>query len=104
MSDEKMSDREKALQHIMERAQRDSVFRAELEDNPRAVIERELGIELPADADIRIVEEAPNQVHLILPIPSDELSDAALEEVSGGLSSLRTYWGRLPRYPGATVS
>ncbi len=93
------TEQETALQRMVERAQRDSAFRAELTADPKGILERELGIELPDDADIRVVEEAPNQLHLVLPTQAEALSEEALDQVTAGLSDLKALRARLPWFP-----
>lgn len=88
------ADRQRAMQRLLERAQRDPAFRAELIATPKAVVERELGIDLPEGTEIRVVEEQPNELYIILPAESDDLSDEDLDRVAGGLSQ-----AAMPRYP-----
>jgi hypothetical protein len=101
MSGRDTTERDEAMRDLMQRAQQDSVFRAELTDDPKSVLERELGIDLPDAADVRVVEEAPNQIHLILPTQGGELSEEEMDEVAAGLSYLSTFrsW-----YPSFTVA
>lgn len=101
---EPKTQQDKAMRELLQRAAQDSVFRAELTGDPKGVLERELGIELPAEADVRVVEEAPNQVHLILPTAEGELSDEALDAVAGGLTYLRTIRSWYPMYPSVRIS
>lgn len=74
-------------QKIQEIAAQDPNFRRELMADPRAAIERATGQALPADLDLRVVEEKPNTMYLVLP-PAEqasvELEDAELEQVAGG--------------------
>ena len=71
---------------IIARAMKDEEFARELRADPRAVIEREVG-KLPEGIEIKLVEETPDTLYLVLPSrpsPSGELSDAELEQVAGG--------------------
>ena len=76
---------------LIERATRDPEFRRELIEDPRAVIQREFGIDVPDRVDIRVVEESPTTSYLVLPSPApeagQELSDEELEAVAGGWAS-----------------
>jgi hypothetical protein len=56
--------------------------------NPNATVERELGTSIPSNIEIRVVEETPSTLYLVLPPQSmaagQELSDRELEQVAGG--------------------
>ena len=70
---------------IIARALKDEAFRKELISDPKGVISRETGAEIPDNLEIKIVEEAENVAYFVLPhIPSDLLSDDALDAVAGG--------------------
>jgi hypothetical protein len=87
-----MSSNSALVQRVVERAMSDQAFRAHLMANPRAAVENELGISIPADLTIRVVEERPTEFYIVLPPKehSGELSDEALAGVAGGASST---WG-----------
>ncbi len=71
---------------IIERAWKDQRFKLLLLKNPRAAF-KELGIDLPENIEIRIIEEKPNTVTMVLPaLPKgvQELSAAELEKLAGG--------------------
>ena len=71
---------------IIAKALHDDAYRRELLVNPKQAIHREFGKELPPGLDVRVVEEAPNVVYLVLPPrPASELSDHELTAVAGGL-------------------
>ena len=80
---------------LITRVWEDEAFKAELKNNPHAVIQRELealGITLPEGVTISVHEETPSQVHLVLPpnpvaAAEAELSDADLDLVAGGNSA-----------------
>jgi hypothetical protein len=74
-------------QQIMARAMNDEAFRQELLANPKAVLERELGITLPRGASVQVHEDTAAILHLVLPkklVVSEpvDLSDAQHEQVS----------------------
>jgi len=60
------------------------VVKAELIANPAAALKAE-GIDVPAGMTVTVVENTDKQFHLVLPpVPTDELSDEALDAVAGG--------------------
>lgn len=64
---------------LVAKAWSDPAFKLRLMADPRAVLKEE-GIEVPAGADVRVVENTDQVVYLTLPRqPTDELSD---EEVA----------------------
>jgi hypothetical protein len=76
-------------QQIMCRARDDEAFRQEMLSHPRAALFRHLGISLPAGVQLHVHEDTARDVHLVLPAQEgagglQDLSDAELEQVSGG--------------------
>jgi hypothetical protein len=70
---------------IIARALKDEGFARELRADPKAVIEREVGT-LPEGIEIKVVEETPSTLYLVLPAhpsPGRQLSDEELERVAG---------------------
>ena len=54
---ERQGQRRSELQgQLIERATRDHAFREELVRDPKVVIQRELGLEIPPGVDIRVLE------------------------------------------------
>lgn len=76
-----------ALDEVLARASTDTAFRAELLDHPREAIRLAFGIEIPSTFRMKFIERDPN-VDALIVLPdlktSGELSDDALEIVSGG--------------------
>ncbi|MDG2305258.1 MAG: NHLP leader peptide family RiPP precursor [Candidatus Binatia bacterium] len=84
---------------IVAKAWKDDAFRNELKANPKAVLERELkalypDAALPADLDVKILEESPNEIFLVVPPEpagaTGSLSDEELGAVAGGTAVLVT--------------
>jgi hypothetical protein len=76
-------------QQLCARAMKDEAFRQEVLENPNAVLQREFGIELPADVTITVHENTASTIHLVLPIMPrmgavQELSDEELGHIVGG--------------------
>ncbi|MGF1470876.1 MAG: NHLP leader peptide family RiPP precursor [Rubrobacteraceae bacterium] len=76
-------------QRLIQRTVEDQELRQRLLDDPRATIEQELGAPLPAEVEVRAVEETQDTVYLVLPykpqvvVESGELSEEELQKVSG---------------------
>jgi hypothetical protein len=78
------------LQEIVGRSATDADFRRKLIEEPRTALREALGQELPADVNIRFVENRAAAT-IVLPDyldPSAELSDSQLEAVAGGIIPL----------------
>jgi len=78
---------------LISKAMADEAFKNELISNPKAVIAREIGQELPEGVEIEVLESTPKKLYLVLPlkvesgeISTEELSDKELEAVAGGLN------------------
>ena len=81
---------------LIQRSLQDGDFRQQLLSEPKPIIEREIGAQLPEGVRVIAVEESADTVYLVLPSASPlvgeggELSDELLESVSGagwGVSS-----------------
>jgi hypothetical protein len=77
---------------LLERSLQDDVFRQQLLADPRAIVEREIGTQLPEEVRVVAVEETADTIYLVLPSTSavgegGELSDEALEAVASGSSA-----------------
>jgi hypothetical protein len=75
---------------LVQRSLQDDSFRQMLLDDPKATVEQELGSGLPEDVEVRVVEESPQSIYLVLPSDSplgqgEELSGRELERVAGGV-------------------
>jgi hypothetical protein len=69
------------------RGMNDPAYKARAIANPKEIA-AELGFTVPENLNIRILENTPNRVHVVIPYnPAEgELSDTELEAVAGGLS------------------
>ena len=80
------------------KAWEDDAFRKEFLANPRKVLAKEFGQEVPTSLNIEVVEETANKICFVLPrkpttVTADGvLSDEALENVAAGFTLL--YQGR----------
>lgn len=89
MPDNQGQTREQIIASLVAKAWQDDNFKNEFISNPKAVIQRETGKEVPGDVQINVLEETPNQIYFVIPNKpdvnsSEELSDEALEAVAGG--------------------
>ena len=82
--------RSEVERRLVQRSIEDEDFRQKLIDDPKGALEQELDTQLPEDVEVRVVEESPKTIYLVLPgtsLPLEEegeLSDQALDAVAGG--------------------
>ncbi len=84
-----MSEQKTLQEQIVARAMQDEAFRQELLSNPKAAVERGLGITLPQTTNLQVYQDTIDTVHIVLPMKVQsgeprELSDAELEQAVGG--------------------
>jgi hypothetical protein len=79
-----MLSRDEAERRIRERAAEDPDFRAELMSDPRAALSSELGVDIPEQVSVHVHEESLAEIHVVLPVATETLSDEQLDMVSGG--------------------
>lgn len=62
-------------------------YRQALIEHPKEVVAAQMGQTLPESLQVVVIEETPDQFHVVLPYSAGEggeLSDADLEQVAGG--------------------
>ncbi len=59
---------------IIAKAWEDEQFRQELISNPKEAIAKTLGAKLAENLEIRVVQETPNNLYLVLPVKPDDTS------------------------------
>jgi Nitrile hydratase, alpha chain len=73
---------------VIDQAWKNEAYKQELLSNPKAVIEREFGVQLPDQVNVHVIEENLTNLYFVLPVCPDlsnvELSDEQLEAVAGG--------------------
>ncbi|ODH02064.1 hypothetical protein A4S05_02670 [Nostoc sp. KVJ20] len=76
--------------HIIAKAIEDAAYKQRLLNNPKAVVEEELGSDLPEDVTVQVLQQSAKHLYLLLPIDIDELvregliTQQELEAVAGG--------------------
>ena len=81
-----MTEQKNALAELFAACWKDEALKARFMSDPKAVM-KEFGLEVPADLDVKVVENADDCVHITLPAPPEghmELSDADLASAAGG--------------------
>lgn len=71
-------------EEIVRKAQADKDFKKSLVENPKAALSQ-LGVKLPTDVEVKVVEESSKVLYLVLPANPEELTEEQLELVAGGL-------------------
>lgn len=98
---EHQQNQRKQLEHtLIEKAMKDEAFRKELLEDPRAAVEQVTGVKLPPEIQLKVLEEKPGQLYLVLPPApvsetTDELTEEELTSVSGGTigaETVETHW------------
>ena len=84
-----------AARTVVAKAMKDASFRELLLKNPKAAIQKELGLELPQEVSVQVHQNSSTVIHLVLPQPLDVsservLSEADLAQVAGGATSKPT--------------
>ena len=69
---------------LIEKAAVDDAFRTRLMADPKAAVEAETGMTVPAGFNLKVHEDTADTSHLVLP-PAAELNEADLEQISGGV-------------------
>jgi hypothetical protein len=74
------------VRRLLRRAVADAGLRERLLGSPRATVEEELGITLPPELEVEVLQETGRRVYLVLPPAGEtgELSDGELARAAGG--------------------
>jgi len=58
---------------LVRRAWSDPTFRARLIDDPKAALVEELGVDLPEGLEVRVVEERPDLMCIVVPVDTSSI-------------------------------
>jgi hypothetical protein len=84
-----------ATRDIIAKAVKDQAFREQLLKNPKSAIQKEFGITFPEGVTVRVHENSPTVINLVLPEPLElssqrELTPQELQQVAGGTITMAT--------------
>lgn len=70
---------------VIAKAWSDNTYKRRLMDDPNSAL-AEVGVTIPSGTSIRVVENTPNTIHLVLPPqpPKSQLSDDVLDKLASG--------------------
>jgi len=71
---------------IIKKAQSDKEFRKILVENPKEAL-RNFGVQISEEVEVKVVEESPKILYLVLPVNPDELTYEQMDDVTGGGNS-----------------
>ena len=72
---------------IAEQSKSDKGYKDQLMKDPRALMSKQLGTQIPANVKIQVLQETADTYYVVLPYAAaegQELNDADLEKVAGG--------------------
>ena len=82
----------KAYGRVVARAWQDEDFKGRLLEDPEVALV-EIGIEVSAGHEVRVVEDTERVTHLVIPpSPGEELSEEQLDRVAGGFGPTGVYY------------
>jgi hypothetical protein len=90
--DDVPTERRRLERRIVGRALADPEFRARLLASPREAVAEELGVELPEQLEVVVVEERPDRLGIVLPVDLGGI----------GADAVWAMTGRRPAGPGPT--
>lgn len=74
-----MSQLQDIQEMIFARALKDDIFRQEFLNNPKAIVERELGIKLPPEITIQVHKETKTIMHLVVPLSAKQIVEKTVK-------------------------
>ena len=86
-----MDTKQDLMEKLIAKTQEDTDFRERLIANPNSGLKEAFDIEVPEDFNVVIHEDDARTAHLVLPA-SPELTDAQLQQATGGSSQCYFMW------------
>jgi hypothetical protein len=77
---------------VVKQATENPKYRAALLKDPRALMSQQLGTQIPASVNVKVIQEDPNTYYVVLPHApkaGEELADSDLEKVAGGGTKIK---------------
>ncbi len=85
MTQSSIASRKELEAQLIARAWQDGEFKQRLIADPNGTIAEATGRPIPPGVEIRVMEETPTTLYLVLPQNAAELSDEQLDAAAGGL-------------------
>ena len=79
-----MKTEKEVREHLLQKAETDSAFRAALLSDTRATVEKEIGFAMPRGFEMHVHEETATSAHMVLPPVGGRLRSEELQSVVGG--------------------
>ncbi len=79
---QRIMQRMRHAEYLLAQAMKDEAWRQQLLSDPKPLLERELGMQIPPGVSIQVHEDTSTTMHLVLPprlLPAGEVSEADLE-------------------------
>jgi len=88
-----MADRTADIARVVSRAWSDADYKSRLLRDPKAAMQ-EIGVEPPANADVKVLENTDSVIHLVVPQPpAGGLSTDDLDKIAaGGGAAITVTW------------
>jgi len=80
------------MDHLAKFASESADYRKALLKDAKAVIAKQFALEIPANINVKVVEDSADTIYVVLPHTveaGEELSDADLEAVAGGMAMVK---------------
>jgi hypothetical protein len=68
---------------LVKRASSDPAFRARLLETPREALAEELGVQLPGNLEVIVIEERPDRIAIVIPADLSGLGTDAVRAMTG---------------------